>query len=101
MEHELQWDFEGFLKRAAIKGDLRHGIETATNYYQKLYFHKLGTPQSEDKLVYERRDEKEWGFDGHVTLELGNMATLPILLWPGMKVGQLCVIQMSGPAEHP
>ena len=41
------------------------------------------------------------GFTGHVTLELGNMATLPILLWPGMKVGQLCVIQMTGPAEFP
>jgi prolyl oligopeptidase len=40
---------------------------TDSNYYQKLYLHKLGTPQSEDKLVYERRDEKEWGFGGHVT----------------------------------
>ncbi|MFF8910527.1 dCTP deaminase [Streptomyces olivaceoviridis] len=41
------------------------------------------------------------GFDGHVTLELSNLATLPILLWPGMKVGQLAVFQMSGPAEFP
>ena len=40
---------------------------TGTNYYQKLYFHKLGTPQSDDRLVYERKDEKEWGFHGHVT----------------------------------
>jgi prolyl oligopeptidase len=40
---------------------------TDSNYFQKLYLHKLGTPQSEDKLVYERRDEKEWGFGGHVT----------------------------------
>ncbi|MFD2367357.1 prolyl oligopeptidase family protein [Pseudoduganella sp. GCM10020061] len=37
------------------------------NYYQKLYFHKIGTPQSADTLVYERRDEKEWGFGGDVT----------------------------------
>ncbi|MHB1033720.1 MAG: prolyl oligopeptidase family serine peptidase [Pirellulales bacterium] len=37
------------------------------NYYQKLYFHRLGTPQSEDVLVYERRDQKEWGFAGDVT----------------------------------
>ncbi|HJN18708.1 MAG TPA: S9 family peptidase, partial [Armatimonadota bacterium] len=37
------------------------------NYNQKLYFHKLGTPQSEDELVYERPDEPEWGFGGHVT----------------------------------
>jgi len=37
------------------------------NYFQKLYFHKLGQPQAEDKLIYERRDEKEWGFGGYVT----------------------------------
>jgi dCTP deaminase len=41
------------------------------------------------------------GFEGHVTLELSNLATLPIKLWPGMKVGQLAVFQMSGPAEFP
>ncbi|WP_159805979.1 dCTP deaminase [Cellulomonas citrea] len=41
------------------------------------------------------------GFSGHVTLELSNVATLPILLWPGMKVGQLCFFQLSSPAEHP
>lgn len=41
------------------------------------------------------------GFEGHVTLELSNLATLPIKLWPGMKVGQLAVFRMSGPAEHP
>jgi prolyl oligopeptidase len=38
-----------------------------TNYYQKLYYHLLGTPQSADKLVYERKDEKEWGFGPAVT----------------------------------
>ena len=37
------------------------------NYYQKLYYHRLGTPQSEDVLVYERPDQKEWGFGGEVT----------------------------------
>ncbi|MDO5633782.1 MAG: dCTP deaminase [Micrococcus sp.] len=41
------------------------------------------------------------GFTGHVTLELSNMATLPIKLWPGMKVGQLCFFRLSSPAEHP
>ena len=40
---------------------------TGVNYFQKLYFHKLGDPQSEDRLVYHRPDEKEWGFDGQVT----------------------------------
>ncbi|SJN16543.1 dCTP deaminase [Luteococcus japonicus] len=39
------------------------------------------------------------GFDGHVTLELSNMANLPIMLHPGMKIGQLCFFQLSSPAE--
>ena len=37
------------------------------NYFQKLCFHRLGTPQAEDKLVYHRSDQKEWGFYGVVT----------------------------------
>ncbi|NYF98647.1 dCTP deaminase [Janibacter cremeus] len=41
------------------------------------------------------------GFSGHVTLELSNVATLPIRLWPGMKVGQLCFFRLSSPAENP
>lgn len=41
------------------------------------------------------------GFSGHVTLELSNVATLPIKLWPGMRIGQLCFFRLSSPAEHP
>ncbi len=41
------------------------------------------------------------GFSGHVTLELSNVATLPIKLWPGMKIGQLCFFRLSSAAEHP
>jgi dCTP deaminase len=41
------------------------------------------------------------GFSGHVTLELSNLANLPITLWPGMKIGQICVFGLSSPAEHP
>ena len=41
------------------------------------------------------------GFSGHVTLELSNVANLPIMLWPGMKIGQLCLFRLSSPAEHP
>ncbi|MEL6776997.1 MAG: prolyl oligopeptidase family serine peptidase [Cyanobacteria bacterium J06597_16] len=37
------------------------------NYYQKLYYHQLGTPQSADTLIYDRPDQKEWGFNGGVT----------------------------------
>ena len=41
------------------------------------------------------------GFSGHITLELSNVANLPVKLYPGMKIGQLCLIKLSSPAEHP
>jgi len=50
------------------------------NYYQKLYYHKLGTPQTEDILIYQRPDQKEWGFGGGVT-EDGHY--LVISVWLG------------------
>jgi dCTP deaminase len=41
------------------------------------------------------------GFDGHVTLELTNIATLPITLYPNMKIGQVSFMQMTTPADRP
>ena len=41
------------------------------------------------------------GFSGHITLELSNVANLPITLWPGMKIGQLCLFRLTSAAEHP
>ena len=41
------------------------------------------------------------GFTGHITLELSNVANLPMTLWPGMKIGQLCLFRLSSPTEHP
>ncbi len=41
------------------------------------------------------------GFSGHVTLELANVATLPIVLYPGMKIGQLCFFRLTSPADNP
>ncbi len=55
---------------------------TGQNYYQKLYYHRLGAPQAEDKLIYDRPDEKEWGFSGHVT-EDGRY--LAISVWRGTE----------------
>ena len=52
----------------------------AANYYQKLYYHRIGSPQSDDRLVYERPDQKEWGFAGRVT-EDGHY--LIINVWKG------------------
>jgi prolyl oligopeptidase len=50
------------------------------NYFQKLYYHRLGAPQAEDKLIYERPDNKELGFGGSVT-EDGHY--LVIFVWQG------------------
>lgn len=50
------------------------------NYYQKLYYHRLGTDQSEDVLIYERPDQKEWGFNATVS-EDGQY--LIIAVWRG------------------
>ncbi|HEY0077143.1 MAG TPA: prolyl oligopeptidase family serine peptidase [Pyrinomonadaceae bacterium] len=50
------------------------------NYFQKLYYHRIGTPQSEDVLVYERPDQKEWGFSASVT---DDGRYLAILVWAG------------------
>lgn len=41
------------------------------------------------------------GFRGHITLELSNVSTLPVKLWPGMKIGQMCFFRLSSPAAHP
>ena len=41
------------------------------------------------------------GFSGLVTLELANVATLPIKLYPGMKIGQFCFLRLTSPSEHP
>jgi dCTP deaminase len=41
------------------------------------------------------------GFEGYLTLELSNVATLPITLYPGMKIGQISFLRMDSPAEFP
>jgi len=55
---------------------------TGLNYYQKLYYHRLGEPQDKDTLVYQRPDEKEWGFDGEVT---DDGRYLVISIWRGTE----------------
>ncbi|SKB16108.1 Prolyl endopeptidase [Planktothrix sp. PCC 11201] len=60
------------------------------NYFQKLYYHRLGTDQSEDTLIYERPDQKEWGFNGFVT-EDGKY--LIISVWRGTESKNLVFYQ--------
>lgn len=61
----------------------------AINVFQKLYYHRLGEPQSADRLVYERPDHKDWAFDGEVT---DDGRYLVIRVWRGAdRNHQVCV----------
>ena len=52
-------------------------------------------------LIHSTAGFVDAGWDGQLTLELSNVANLPIMLYPGMKIGQLCLFRLSSPAEHP
>ena len=52
-------------------------------------------------LIHSTAGFVDAGFDGHITLELANVASLPITLYPGMKIGQVSFMQMTTPAERP
>jgi len=52
-------------------------------------------------LIHSTAGFVDAGWDGHLTLELSNVANLPITLWPGMKIGQLCLFRLTSPALHP
>ena len=52
-------------------------------------------------LIHSTAGFVDAGFDGHLTLELSNVANLPIAIYPGMKIGQISFLRMSSPAEHP
>ncbi|MDZ8187116.1 MAG: prolyl oligopeptidase family protein [Nostoc sp. ChiSLP02] len=76
LEDRLQWikfsgaswthDRQGFFYSRYDEPNEKTRLEDV-NYYQKLYYHQLGKPQSEDVLIYQRPDQKEWGFSGDVT----------------------------------
>ncbi|HVL40383.1 MAG TPA: prolyl oligopeptidase family serine peptidase [Fimbriimonadaceae bacterium] len=69
------------------------------NYFQKLYYHRLGTPQSQDVLIYERKDQKEWGFDGTVS-EDGRY--LVISVWHGTEPkNRVFVMDLKKPGAFP
>jgi len=52
-------------------------------------------------LIHSTAGFVDAGWDGYLTLELSNVANLPITLYPGMKIGQISFLQMTTPAEHP
>ncbi|MBO3459098.1 prolyl oligopeptidase family serine peptidase [Aetokthonos hydrillicola Thurmond2011] len=89
LEDHLKWikfsgaswthDHQGFFYSRYDEPNEKTKLEDV-NYYQKLFYHKLGNPQSEDILIYQRPDHKEWGFNGGVT-EDGRY--LIISVWQG------------------
>jgi dCTP deaminase len=52
-------------------------------------------------LIHSTAGFVDAGWDGHLTLELSNVANLPIALYPGMKIGQISFLKMTTAAEHP
>ncbi|MEC4984892.1 MAG: prolyl oligopeptidase family serine peptidase [Oscillatoria sp. PMC 1068.18] len=99
LEDELKWikfsgaswtkDNQGFFYSRYDEPNAETELEDV-NYYQKLYYHKLGTSQAEDILIYDRPDEKEWGFNGNVT-EDGKY--LIISVWRGTDPKNLVFYQ--------
>ncbi|HEV3007157.1 MAG TPA: prolyl oligopeptidase family serine peptidase, partial [Pirellulales bacterium] len=71
---------------------------TGQNYYQKLFWHVVGTDQTEDRLVYERPDEKEWGFHGQVT-EDGRYLVITVTHGTERK-NQLFYLDLSSPGAE-
>ena len=52
-------------------------------------------------LIHSTAGFVDAGWSGHLTLELSNVANLPIAIYPGMKIGQISFIQMTSPAQNP
>ena len=52
-------------------------------------------------LIHSTAGFVDAGWDGHLTLELSNVANLPIAIYPGMKIGQISFLRMNGAAENP
>ena len=81
---DVSWTLDGkgffYSRYDEPKGDSLKAI----NYFQKVYYHKLGTPQTEDVLVYERPDEKDWLFGGNVT-EDGNYLIITVFKGTDVK----------------
>ena len=106
-EELLQAQEDWVLITTARFGNALHGFTFAT-------LERIGVPDDlvgrvEGKsslgrlglLIHSTAGFIDAGFDGHITLELANVASLPITLYPGMKIGQVSFMQMTSPADHP
>jgi dCTP deaminase len=89
MLHPGEFVLGSTLERIAVPDDLVARIEGKSS------LGRLGL------LIHSTAGFVDAGFDGHVTLELANVASLPITLYPGMKIGQVSFMLMTTPADHP
>ena len=89
MLHPGEFVLGSTLERVALPDDLVARIEGKSS------LGRLGL------IIHSTAGFVDAGFDGHITLELTNIATLPITLYPGMKIGQVSFMQMTTPADHP
>lgn len=89
MLHPGEFVLGSTLERVAVPNDLVARVEGKSS------LGRLGL------LIHSTAGFIDAGFDGHVTLELANVANLPITLYPGMKIGQISFMRMTSPAEKP
>ena len=89
MLHPGEFVLGSTLERVAVPDDLVGRVEGKSS------LGRLGL------LIHSTAGFIDAGFDGHITLELANVASLPITLYPGMKIGQVSFMQMTSPADHP
>ena len=89
MLHPGEFVLGSTLERIAVPDDLVGRVEGKSS------LGRLGL------LIHSTAGFVDAGFDGHITLELANVASLPITLYPGMKIGQVSFMQMTTPAQHP
>jgi len=89
MLHPGEFVLGSTLERVALPNDLVGRVEGKSS------LGRLGL------LIHSTAGFIDAGFDGHITLELANVASLPITLYPGMKIGQVSFMLMTSPADNP
>jgi dCTP deaminase len=89
MLHPGEFVLGSTLERVALADDLVGRVEGKSS------LGRLGL------LIHSTAGFVDPGFDGHITLELSNVASLPITIYPGMKIGQVSFLAMTTPADHP
>lgn len=89
MLHPGEFVLGATLERVAVPTDLVGRLEGKSSLA------RLGL------LIHSTAGFVDAGFDGYLTLELSNVANLPITLYPGMRIGQISFLRMTTPADHP